>query len=348
MKKTIFKWLKRLGILVLIVFVGAEVYLRIKYYEQLKLETYPAIYQPDSTYGYTYIPGAVAEICTPSIEKTIRINSRGYTGPDFKVKKAAGTYRIAVVGVSQEAGIFLEDDSTFAVLMQKRFREEGYNVEVINCSVDGRYRDIQNIARVKHEVIKYRPDLVLLSTAMPFVESKLYREQYKDYVIIYSDAKYSRENCIRRIDYLTKHRVLTGIYNVSYVARAACRYYYTHYDDEDADRLKIFVRKRMQAPDVKFAPYASNWSANLILDLQDTLASVGSELLVFQYMPDDFYSRVAHKHCLPYTELYVPSEAEFVHDHDGHFNKKGHHLIAEQLYARLMHFNYCFPRVDGQ
>lgn len=321
----------------LVVGIAGEVFLRIKYDEQLKLETYPQIFTPDSTYGYLYQAGANSRICVPGIDKEVHINERGYYGSSFTVKKSPGTYRIAIVGVSEATGIWMENDNIFSKQLQERFQQEGYKVEVINCSIDGRYRDMTNIERVRWQVSEYEPDLVLLGTQVPFAEGKVFRDQYKGYVIIYGEGKYSRINCERKIDYITQHKLLIFMYKASFIVRAACRKYrFTYPEKRYAQNLEIFTRNRMQALDVGFRPLASNTAAEALLELEDCLAEENRSLFIFYYHRDTFNRELAGMYGFPYLPLDVGKSPELVGDLDAHYNEIGHAEIASQLFDSLV------------
>lgn len=163
--------MKKINIIVKIAFISfliillAEFSFRITFYSKLKERHFPLIYRPDSILGYSHIPYKHDYKSNPAfINKDIRINNQGFTGPDFFAKKDKNKFRIIIVGASNEAGIDTDGPNSFPILLQKYFNKDSCNVEIINCSIDGSKRSVQQINLIKLKCINYRPDLILLST----------------------------------------------------------------------------------------------------------------------------------------------------------------------------------------
>ncbi len=332
--RKVFKYVLLSG---LVLWLLAEVALRIFYHEQLKLREYPQIYNPDHKIGYRYIPNRDATIDMPSISKDFRINNQGFYGPDFDTQKKEGVFRIAVVGSSQATGIWLDSEESFSMKLEKLLQDQGKPVEVINLSIDGRFRDEESIILAEELVPVFNPDLVLISTSMPFVRGDVFRDIYRGYVMIYSSRKFSKSNCMRRIDYLERHTFLKTLYNISYCARAACRYYRYHYPGRYSENLEIFIEKRIQADRVSFQPWASNVSAHRILKLDTLVREQGGQMFVFNYRPDAFFEEISQMYCIPYLPLNIPVDDNSLHHElDIHFNDKGHQEIAEQFRDSLL------------
>ncbi len=183
----------------------AEYYLRTAFFEQLKTQVYPLIYNPDSLGGYKYIPFAKNIHISPSYNISEKINqivnSHGYFGPDFNNLKGKDTFRIAMAGYSFNSG------SGISVPLQNYFIENNKKVEVINCSVDGSEQNWQMYKRIKYEIIKYNVDLVLFETSLPFQRRDYTKECYRSYILEYaSGSQKSRNYCITRIDRLYKFK----------------------------------------------------------------------------------------------------------------------------------------------
>lgn len=335
------KWIKRalkyllFGLLGL--FIAVEIYLRIAYHEELKLRTYPQIYLPDSLFGYRYIPDIEAEISVPSISKTFKINQWGYPGKPWKLEKEPGTFRIAIVGSSQGSGIWLDGDQPFPDLLEGLFQKAGAKVEVINCSVDGSFRDMDNLKVISHDVRRFKPDLVLANFDIPFVKVNVMREVYKGYVIFYNSAwSGSRANARQKIDYIEEHGLLQFLYRISYSVRALCRRYMHSHDNRKAENLEVFVKKKFEAWDLKFFPQASNVSACMIQDVRDEVHYDGGEMILYRYQVPSFFKSMADMYDLPYLDLAIPVTKGTIHEHDSHFNAYGHQQIASRLYEEIM------------
>lgn len=79
----------------------------------------------------------------------------------YSVAKKPGTFRIATLGCSCTATcVGGGDPETYPAQMEAIFRDAGPGkIEVLNAGV-GSYSSFQGIQRLKHVVLKYRPDLI--------------------------------------------------------------------------------------------------------------------------------------------------------------------------------------------
>lgn len=326
-----------IGVSLLTAVVLGEVFFRIAYYEQLKIRSYPSIYQPDKSLSYRYIPEKEANICIPSISKSFVVNKNGYYGPSFELQKTEGTFRIAIIGSSEASGIWLDTDTNFSMKLQRHFIDNKYNVEVINFSVDGSFRDVFNTRLIKNEVIKYRPDLVLMNAFMPFAFGHIERDVYKNYLIIYTaESENSKNRCKAKVDYITKHTGLIGLYNVSFIIRAACRYYMLNYENGRSENLKYFVENKFQAEDVLFYSLSVKKSVAMLNEVRATLNARESTFLLFRYNNESFYRTTMASNNLSCLFLDLPKDSTLRHEHNGHLNENGHAFVAQRLYEELL------------
>lgn len=334
-------WLRAIAYTVfklsLLGFIILEVFLRINYTEQLKRRHYPLIYESDTELGYRYIPGVESHITAPCIDKKISINPDGYLGPLYPPEKPDSVYRIVIIGTSQSSGIWSNGEAAFPEKLEQKLRAAHCNAQVLNFSSDGRYRDLQNI-KMGHKVVQtYQPDLLLLNTDMPFVEGYVHRTNYRGYVIIYSHDPGSFAYCQQQIDFIRKHFWFDWLYRAAYSVRAVTKRYYENHNDQWATLLETYTRKRMQAPDCQFIPWASNTSANKITELADSLHKQDGELFVFQYGEDPFFERISEIYGINYWELAILDSGQFHHSFDSHYNDEGHDEVAEKLFQKLSH-----------
>jgi len=331
--------LKIVGITAFVVIVLSEISFRVFFFEQLKTKSYPLIYRPDDSTGYEYIPNMEAKICIPSICKEFQINNQGYYGPDFSQEKKDGVYRIAIVGSSDAGGIWLDSEKSFAMILQELFRNNGYpNVEVNNFSVDGQHRGLFNVRLIRDKVIQYEPDLVLFGANIPFVFGDVRRDLYKGYVMVYS-TEASKKYCKDKIDYIEAHGFLKVLYDISYIVRAAARYYMNNHHNPKSHNIEIYSQRRVEAPGIGFRPFSVMTTVNLLKGIQERLAAQGSTLLLMTYYNDEKYHQTAARHDLPSISLDMLPTREIFHQYDGHFNGKGHEMIAQRLFDRLIKLN---------
>jgi D-alanyl-lipoteichoic acid acyltransferase DltB (MBOAT superfamily) len=123
-------------------------------------------------------------------------NRWGMRGGDYALSKAPATFRIALVGASYEMAGGVNDDQTFAALLEDRLNEGAKDggprrFEVLNFSVSG-YSMIHKAIIAEDRVAPFDPDLVLLtvySTEQRRLLSHLVRIVEREVSIPYSDLQ---------------------------------------------------------------------------------------------------------------------------------------------------------------
>jgi hypothetical protein len=316
--------------------VGAETMLRRFYSDELIIRAFPLIYAPDEHLGFKYIPGKEATICKPGICKSFRINSQGFYGPEFEQKKATGVYRIAVVGSSEATGIWLHGKNGFPNKLNNLFAEAEYPVEVINFSTDGKYRDLRSLKLIRDTVIHYEPDLVLVFTSIPLWGTNGMREGYHGYVINYSDESVgSRAACQEQIDRIEGAKILTRLYEWSYIVRGFGRVAINR--TEEFPTLRTFITKTCSVPgSFKTWQVTERSSLEQIHVTRNYVEAMGGQLAIASYIPKEEHRAVAARLAIPHIELSVPHTLETRHEDDGHYNDVGHRMLADQLYVKLL------------
>jgi hypothetical protein len=89
-------------------------------------------------------------------------NEDGMRETNLTVAKPAGTYRVALLGDSMVEGLQVPLDQTFGQIMQARLQADMKQpVQVLNFGTSG-YSTAQEYLQLKMQVMKYKPDLVLL------------------------------------------------------------------------------------------------------------------------------------------------------------------------------------------
>ena len=122
----------------------------------------------DETLGWTARPDTIRHH-TDAVEgfhARYVINSRGLRGELYPARKAAGTYRVLVLGDSNGFGWGVQEGETFSALLD-RFAAD---VQVVNLSLSG-YGTDQQYLRFLRDGVGFEPDLVVLQlTANDFEE----------------------------------------------------------------------------------------------------------------------------------------------------------------------------------
>ncbi|MBI5629698.1 MAG: SGNH/GDSL hydrolase family protein [Elusimicrobia bacterium] len=121
--------------------------------------------------SHVHRPGASARIM--GVE--VRINSKGLRGPEKAYDKPAGVYRVLVLGDSLTFGFGVAQDKTFCRRIEEALnrgprRPAGRRYEVINAGV-GNYGTAQELAYLRQEGYKYRPDHIILAFFINDAES---------------------------------------------------------------------------------------------------------------------------------------------------------------------------------
>jgi lysophospholipase L1-like esterase len=119
----------------------------------------PLIWQPHPQLGWWHVPGARAH-WTEEGDGHIVVNSLSMRDEERTVAKPAGVFRIAVFGDSMTEGVQVEPDQTFTQLLQRKLRQRGFNVEVLNFGVNG-YSPLQGYLLFDYVGKRFSPDLVL-------------------------------------------------------------------------------------------------------------------------------------------------------------------------------------------
>lgn len=96
-------------------------------------------------------------------KKGIYINSLGFRGKEFGKKKEKGVFRIIALGDSCTFGVGAEGTTYPEVLEEKINAINHTKYQVINAGVPG-HTSSQTLLYMQHELLNYRPDLILLYT----------------------------------------------------------------------------------------------------------------------------------------------------------------------------------------
>lgn len=84
----------------------------------------------------------------------------GMREPGLTISKPTNTYRIALLGDSMVEGLQVPIEKTYGQLLNKELSKDK-NVQVLNFGTSG-YSTAQEYLQLKKQVMKYKPDLVLL------------------------------------------------------------------------------------------------------------------------------------------------------------------------------------------
>ncbi|MFM7203098.1 MAG: SGNH/GDSL hydrolase family protein [Myxococcota bacterium] len=92
---------------------------------------------------------------------TVSINGLGFRGPEPRIPKPSGTFRIVAIGGSNVYGAGINDDQTWPAQLEKALNQQQHGrFEVLNLGVAG-YNPLQMIATAEEAIATLEPDLIL-------------------------------------------------------------------------------------------------------------------------------------------------------------------------------------------
>ncbi len=112
-------------------------------------------------------------------DDTFITNNKGMRGPgDYSYAKKPGTARIAVMGDSFTFGVGVKAEETFSAGLQRRLEERSPGrYEVLNFGVSS-FSPVLEYIYLKKEVLKYRPDLLVLALDLCDVQDDYFYEKH--------------------------------------------------------------------------------------------------------------------------------------------------------------------------
>ena len=112
----------------------------------------------DPLIGHEHAPNRHATLMGVAFDT----NAEGLRDRDFSYERKPGTLRIEMLGDSLVVGWGVASDDTFAKRLERLYRDNGTDAEVINTGV-GNYNTVQEVEYFLTRGYKYRPDIVVLN-----------------------------------------------------------------------------------------------------------------------------------------------------------------------------------------
>lgn len=123
---------------------------------------YPVFHRLEELRGWSPQPG-ISGVWMTEGEAYIENNREGFRDRDHPLEKPSNTYRIAVIGDSMSEALAVPREKAFWSVLEDRYAAcSGQPAAAMNFSVSG-YGTAQQLLTLRHNVLKYRPDLVLLA-----------------------------------------------------------------------------------------------------------------------------------------------------------------------------------------
>ena len=117
-------------------------------------------------YGWGYNPNQLVRTEDPDTGEVYldRVNSHGWRDRDRTFENPSNAYRILVFGDSVSFGFVIPAEKIFTRALEGNLRSNGFNAEVLNISYSG-WGTHQQFEALKHEGVRYKPDLVIFHTS---------------------------------------------------------------------------------------------------------------------------------------------------------------------------------------
>jgi hypothetical protein len=312
----------------------SELGLRVLYSDKLRLRSYPGVYETKNDQAYGYRANAKGRLCVPSICKTFSVNHLGYLGPAYPPGRTSGTVRIVVLDSSNGTGIWLAEGQPYPRHLERALQDHGLAAEVLNFSVDGQFRSLDNARYALKVAAEYQPNLMLLRTSLPLLTLDARREEYRGYVIAYS-SKTDEARARANVDSLERKWLLRGAYYASYTVRGFARWYMHHSHSESAASVEAFVERFWYEPTFPVA-LSGPRTASLFEDIESTLTPMGGELVLLGSDADTWLAAFAEHNGFRVWTLEIPDGEPWRHTDDAHWSEAAHKRVAATLADKVL------------
>jgi len=349
-----------LGVSVLLL----EFIIRIFLPQQL-ITPYEGLWKPDSVLGWTHNPDIKTEVNTGERTVTYISDANGFRISESDLAGIPeGVLKVAVIGDSFVEALTVENDETFAKLLQKKFADEKINTSFINTGCAG-WNPLQYLRSAEQSYRQINPDLAVVFL---YVANDIMKAQ--DTVIT-----------VRKINVLHKLRMPVSL---SFSELKDALFYPVNDFFEARSHLFIFLKQRSENilsqigltayyfPDVflKSEAASGRWAitANTCLQIQRFFDTKGVPVVFFLLpAPYQVYPEVFNNYIkgfsidknavdiiqpniilkeklkgLNYFDLldelkkYASDGRQLYGEIDRHFNVEGHKVTADILYPVIL------------
>ena len=354
------KKLKYLFLIIITFFLIVEIGLRIFACEKLR-RVERVEYVIDKDLGYRYKPNSEGYYINQAFKNHYKINSKGFNWDKFVKEKKDGVFRIILLGYSDDNGMITNGTNSYARLLQKKFKNNKDNIEILNFSIDGRGRSLRHLKFAKDSLMAFNPDIILFNLAFPIIDRNEYRKTYRGIMITSSNYEHDFDNVKKFIDEKVLVPSKTSfMYNVSYIFRYLCKIYIDNKNNTLLKKteklffknwkekyyfrayLQAYVRGRVVNLDHKWnlniKKYSNKESLILYNKFTDSINKSNSRLVLFTVYKgiNPKLINVLKKNNLEIVNLNIEKKKDYTFGKiDGHSTQKAHKVIAEKFYERF-------------
>ena len=335
MKKKKFRKIALITLGVFIIsFTSLEIYFRVM--AKTEYGYLAPVMRANDQLGFTFIPDGEYQ----AEKGTVHFNKYGYIGSDWSLEKDPDTYRIAVIGGCNLTGVFHIVDTTyynFPEITERRLKERGYNVEILNFGVPGESRSFYNFKTVEHEVLKFKPDIIVLENLLPYTKKDYARDEYHGYQLEYLfTSEKSKEEAIAWAEKLNRWKPATFLIDNSWVFRKlAQKYQHTHNDDL-ASFIKFAVKNQVSfIDDAVTGIYTMEKSVEMTQELAARLEDQSIDFKLLNYQAGPFGDSLVN---FSFDHIFLETEfnKKYLYPKDNHFNNLGQMHLSDKFVEELI------------
>jgi len=114
----------------------------------------------DDLTGWRALSGSQSDFGVP---QPTYVNSRGLRAPEIDINKGVNERRVLLLGDSTVYGVLVSDEESFGGQLEDRLQAIDRDIHVLNGGCPG-YSSWQAIQALKHRLLDYKPDLVIIGT----------------------------------------------------------------------------------------------------------------------------------------------------------------------------------------
>lgn len=310
---------------------------------------------------YTYTGNNIGMISEFKVH--IKNNSLGFHDSGHIFSKKANIHRVLILGDSQVEAIQVDLSKTFFKILEKKFNNEGFHVEVIALGKSG-YGPKEALDLYENIGRKYNPDIVIWS----FTNNNDIQDSYREFGRIIRDRKL--EGLPEIPDFLKFSKIATYLYTRKWISKDKPSLELTEttffkgefsYINEINNWDQIVFLKRW--PPV----FEEAWNSfkKYYLELIEKVRNDGKILITisssgaYPYFllnsnenidwdfdkPNYLVEELSKENSVrflsmksTYDSFIKKTSKDVVFGYDGHLNEAGHELVAKIMYSEIKNF----------
>lgn len=322
--KVVFK----IAISLIVLFLLVEIVYRIVH-KDTTIE-HPPIYQIDSVLNYKYL----ANTTFTKGGKEMHINKYGYLGEDWSIAKPDNFFRIAIIGACPVAGgIHIKGhNSSFPLMLQNKFQQNGYNVEILNFGVGGANRSYSLFRSIEKDVVQFKPDIILFEFSGVFGDDRIVKEVYRNNIIEYpyGNTK-AKEHVKKLVDEFYPYSFLRKIVKNVETVRALVRYYGEYNTNKLGEYCKFIVEDKVSVYGPKTL-FTKEKTVQLLVEENNKLKEKNITLCLFIFK----CTKAASFKSIPILTVCGNFDETTHYPKDEHYNYKGNLVLTDIFYEQLI------------